>query len=318
MDTLFSYFSHDKSQSNVPPKEPENNNESSEVMADSVILETAKWSPYQNFVVFSSTVLLWQRPVIFVLLAICTHLFLWYTTVAIFKWNFWIVVGALFSMCFITDYMCSLFGFTLNRFLTIFPYDGTERVSYQEIIQQYVTVRRFFRAQFYRALEFRKEQHQQFLISALFFTILTCFILSLVNVFTLVYVMVFVCLFTPGLWHNNIPRRVYVFAWPHVSSMYTLANQTLTEILAPKENNPNPSAPRHLNRQPKPKPNQNAPNQNEPPAYLQPQRPSATAPMPQTQEFFTQPPVQTIPPANYYNPHNTRPRPTKRQTSGSH
>jgi len=236
---------------------------------DSVVVQTEKWSPYQNLVVFSSTVLLWQRPVIFALVAIFTHIFLWYTTVALFKWNTWFVVGAILCTIFICDFLFSSLHFTTERFLALFPHDGTERVSYTEIVQQYVSFRRFCREQFNRAMAFRNEQHQQFLITSLFFTIVICFILSFVNLFTLIYFLVFAGILAPGLWHNDIPRRVYIFVGPHVSASYQFVNDKMTEILSPNPN-PNPSNATVVNRD---FPG-NSPQSSPSPAYAQrPSRP---------------------------------------------
>ena len=217
-----------------------NKPEENEHLTASVLLEKERWSPYQGLLVFSSTVLLWHRPVVFAVFAIFTHLILWYTSVAIIKWNVWLVVGILLSLGFTIDFLCGLFDITWDKCLSFFPLDGNEKYSYQEIIQQYVSLKKYIRQQYQKAMQFRQEQPQQFLITSLFFTLVACFCLSLVSLFTVVYISVFITLLAPGLWHNDIPRRVSVALMPYIATGYGIAHEKLSNVINPA-NKPNSS-----------------------------------------------------------------------------
>lgn len=334
MSSIFSFLTFERPAhpSNANPPSNESNNDA---LTNSFVVQEEKWSPYQNFVVFISTVLLWlvyfrlsiiilqfltpitnrQRPVIFVLFAGFVQFFFYITNLAISRWNPWIVIAFILCSTFIIDFVLHLYGITMEKFLAIFPCDGTERISYQQIIEQYVSVRRFIKGQFQKALELRKEQPQQFLISALFFSSLFCLLFSLVNIFMCIYVLVNAIVFCPGLWHNDILKRIYAFAWPHITAAYHFANQKISEMLQPKPESVNPSAPRQVNRQASPVQQPQDPSSNQPqPAYLSnlntqrpskanPQRPQGSISPPQSQ--FVSPPaayqpqVENIP--NYFN-----------------
>ena len=176
-----------------------------------------------------------QRPVLFVLLAGFVQFFFFFTSIAISKWNSWLVVACISATVFIIDFVLHLYGITMEKFLSIFPCDGTERISYQQIIQQYVEVRRFVKANFQNALQFRKEQPTQFLISALFFSSLICLFFYLVSVFTCLFILVNALVFGPGLWHNDIPKRIYAFVKPYALAGYNMANQKLSDVVKPKK-----------------------------------------------------------------------------------
>ena len=270
-------------------------------LTKSVVEQGEKWSPYRNLLVFSSTVLLWHRPVFFVILALATHLVLWYTTVAIIKWNLWLVVGIVLALGFTADYLCGLFDITWDKCLSYFPLNGSEKYSYEEIIQQYVSTRRYIAEKRDMALAFRQEQPQQFLITSLFFTLVLCFCLSLVNIFTIVYWSVFLCLLAPGLLHNEIPKRISVHAFPLMKSLYDVTHDNLTSLIHPTEQNDSPD---NDNTAPERKPqSQQSVYPTKPAAAPYNTRSNAAPPS----AFYTSPPpyarnstaTQTIPSSNY-------------------
>merc|ERR1712137_601303 len=272
-----------------------------------------------------------QRPIVFIISVIFAHFFLWYTAVAITKWNPWIVIGTIISFLFTSDFLLNISNFTIEKFLALFPKDGTERVSYEDIIKQYVVFRRYLKQKFHNALQFRQDQPQQFLISSLFFTLVICFALSMLNLFLFIYIIVMIALVAPGLWYNEIPKRIYIFALPHVTTGYQIANDKIADVLAKKESTNTPKSSqanqdrKHANHDsshppPRTHPTNIYPTQTNdtaiPPAYVQPQRPSMmnnpsasgyTKQQSHHQYQYAAPEQYTIPPPNYFST-NQQPR----------
>jgi len=210
-------------------------------LSDSVLLETEKFTPYRNLLVFLSTVLLWHRPIPFGGLCVVTHLFLWYTAKALLKWKFAYLLGTVLLISFCVDFICRTQNITWDRILGMFPDESNEKVSYYEIMQQYVVAKKWVAAQRDHMLQFRQEQPVQFLISGLFFTIVFCFLLSFFNLFFVVYCSVFALLLTPGIWHHNALHRSFHHLAPLVAELYSQGNEKITDFLEQRERGDSPA-----------------------------------------------------------------------------
>jgi len=213
-------------------------------------------SPYRGVLLFLSSLLLWEKPVVLVIVSIALHLLLWYGAVILKMYHFSFILGGLMCSTILIDYCVKLLGHSWSSWLLLFPAQGSP-VAFDEVVRQYVFARKALIRAYNDGKQMRHDNLHQFVISALFFSCLFCVILYVVNTFVLVYLVAFSFLLGPGLVKNRVPQRIYITLKPHCAEAYAAANGFLLNLISgnkpgahPQSNPQGANGPISLNKPP--------------------------------------------------------------------
>lgn len=168
------------------------------------------------------------------MIAIITHFILWYTPRIYAKYGAFTLFCSILFLSTVVDFILYLTKFNRSKFFALFPPSEGNKLSYNQIISQYVGFKKFLKNSLEFVLEYRATQRLNFTIFILFGLLLLVFIHPIFNGFLLVYLSVFSLLLGPGIWYNDIPQRIYAASKPHLINIYSHSEAYLSKYISPK------------------------------------------------------------------------------------
>lgn len=210
-----------------------------EAFARHVRETSLRWEPYQQLVVFASTVLLWQRPLVLAGTCVVTHIVLWYSSALLAR------LRVLQLLCYAAIVLVC--GSSALHYLGITrellwgmlpPVHGAGAVeplmSYEDVVCAYCAVYRALWEKTALLIEYRRQALPFFTFQAMVVLVAVTYASSMFSGLFLLYVCVFTALLAPGLFfHEAITRGAKALS-PHLKTISSQVDMAVGSVIQKK------------------------------------------------------------------------------------
>eukprot|EP00011_Vannellida_sp_DIVA3-517-6-12_P003051 CAMPEP_0114614860 /NCGR_PEP_ID=MMETSP0168-20121206/5870_1 /TAXON_ID=95228 ORGANISM="Vannella sp., Strain DIVA3 517/6/12" /NCGR_SAMPLE_ID=MMETSP0168 /ASSEMBLY_ACC=CAM_ASM_000044 /LENGTH=480 /DNA_ID=CAMNT_0001825919 /DNA_START=129 /DNA_END=1571 /DNA_ORIENTATION=- len=198
-----------------------------------------RFSAYKDLVVFASTVLLWQRPLVLAGTCVVTHVVLWYTAVLLAKVRLLQLACYLLIAAVCGSSALHYLGITRARVWELVPKAHSRGaleplMSYEDVICAYCAVYRAVFEKVDALITYRDQALPFFTLQAVIVLVGLTYVASMFSGFFLLYVTVFAALLAPGLFfHEAITRGAKALS-PHIKTISSQVDMAVGNVIQKK------------------------------------------------------------------------------------